>query len=273
MPRYKKIRLGFSTCPNDTFIFDGIVNGKVDLEGVSFDFLMDDVETLNQIAFRGEADMIKVSFYAYLAIRKDYVMLHSGCALGYGNGPLLIARENIPLSEIRKKVVAIPGIHTTAHLLFKIAFPDAHLKRFMIFSAIEDTILSRDVDCGVIIHENRFTYEQKGLIKVLDLGAYWEQLTGFPVPLGGIAVKRSLGSNMIHKLKRIMRRSVEHAMDHPEEAMDFVREHAQAMEDEVMKKHIELYVNDYTLDPGPKGREAIRKLEECHHSLPESNPS
>jgi len=255
------INLAFSPCPNDTFIFDAIIHGRIDLEGLSFSSSLHDVETLNGMALRREPDMVKVSFFTWLLVKDDYVLLDSGSAMGFGTGPLLIGRKEYPLNEIRNLPVAIPGRNTTAHLLFCLALPGAANKQFMIFSEIEDAVLTGRADAGVIIHENRFTYRQKGLKKIIDLGQHWEKLTGSPVPLGGILVRKSLGEEMISRLGRIMHRSVEHALARPGDAMPFVREHAQEMDPAVMQKHIRLYVNNSTLSMGPGGRAALEVLE------------
>ncbi len=263
--------LAFSPCPNDTFIFAALVNGWIDMEGLSFDYELADVEELNMLAIKGRVDMIKVSFYAWLAMRDRYELLESGSALGTGNGPLLIARKRIPLHrhtgndtvavyqmpDIR---VALPGEHTTAHLLFNLAFPQVTTKEFMVFNEIEDAVLSGVVDAGVIIHENRFTYEQRGLIKLLDLGEFWEERSASPIPLGGIIAKRHLGEETLGKLNRIMRRSVQFAMKNPDQVMDFVKAHAQEMNEDVIRKHINLYVNRFTLDLGDDGSRAIQTL-------------
>ena len=254
------ISLAFSPCPNDTFIFDALVHGKIDTEGLEFDFRMEDVETLNHMALKGEADMVKVSYHAFLYLKPAYVLLQSGSALGRGNGPLLIARKVIPGEDIPLVTIAIPGEYTTAYLLFRLAFPEARLKRFLVFSGIENAILEGKVDAGVIIHENRFTYQEKGLVKLLDLGEFWEGLTQAPIPLGGIIVKRSLGYDMINKLNRIMYRSVEYAMLNGPDAMPFVLANAQEMSQEVVMKHIGLYVNDFTLQLGAEGSSAVSKL-------------
>jgi 1,4-dihydroxy-6-naphthoate synthase len=256
------ITLAFSPCPNDTFIFDAMVHHKIDTEGIEFDFRMTDVEELNHAALRNETDVTKVSFHAWLYLKSHYHLLDSGSALGRGNGPLVIARTPCSLEEIRDMNIAIPGEYTTAHLLLKIAAPAPKNKTILVFHRIEDAILNGEVDAGVIIHENRFTYEKKGLVRICDLGEYWENLTGSPIPLGGIVVKKSLGDEMIAKLNRIMRRSVEYAFNHPESVMDFVRANAQEMDEEVIKKHIGLYVNEFTVDLGIDGRNAISKLEE-----------
>jgi 1,4-dihydroxy-6-naphthoate synthase len=254
------IRLGFSPCPNDTYIFEAIVNRRIDLEGLSFDIRLEDVETLNQLAMEDKADMIKVSFHAYLSLAEKYELLNSGCALGSGVGPLLVSARPFSLDDMPRLSVAIPGEHTTAYLLLKLAVPEFREKKIIVFHEIEEAILKGKVDTGVLIHESRFTYEKKGLKKILDLGEYWESTMHVPIPLGGIAAKKSLGSGMISKLNRIMRRSVEYANANPEVVMPYVRCHAQEMDEEVMKKHIALYVNRYTVDLGDDGRSAVKML-------------
>ena len=215
--------MSFSPCPNDTFIFYAIVHGRIDLEGLSFTWDTDDVETLNHKAFAGERNMIKVSYHAYLSLRERYELLDAGSALGFGNGPLLISKNYKSTEELFNRKVAIPGEHTTAHLLLKIAAPRITRKQVMLFSEIEDAISDGSVDAGVIIHENRFTYQQKGLHKIMDLGEFWEKQTGMPESLGGIIVNKDLGKVMIGKLNRIMKRSVEYAFEHPDETMEFVQ--------------------------------------------------
>lgn len=254
------ISLAFSPCPNDTFIFAALVQRWIDLEGFSFDYEMADVEELNRWALEGKTDMIKVSFHAWLSLREHYELLKSGSALGYGNGPLLIARSRIPATRMTDMRVALPGEHTTAHLLFNLAYPQVTRKEFMVFSEIEQAVLSGTVDAGVIIHENRFTYQQKGLVKLIDLGEFWEEKSASPIPLGGIIARRELGEEVMASLNRIMRRSVDFAMKNPGEVMDFVRAYAQEMDDEVMRKHIHLYVNRFTLDLGEDGSRAIQTL-------------
>jgi 1,4-dihydroxy-6-naphthoate synthase len=252
--------LAFSPCPNDTFIFAAIAEKMIDLEGLSFEMQMADVEALNQMALKGEGEMIKMSFRTWLEVRGQYALLDSGAALGFGNGPLVIARQSLTSDQIREGHIALPGAHTTAHFLFSLAYPDAVRKEFMLFSDIENAVLTQKADAGVIIHENRFTYKQKGLVKLMDLGAFWEQKTHAPIPLGGIMAKKSLGAEIIDKMNRIMHRSVQYAFDHPDAVMPFVRQHAQAMDESVMKKHIDLYVNQFTLDLGADGRRAIDAL-------------
>ncbi|MBE0649117.1 MAG: 1,4-dihydroxy-6-naphthoate synthase [Bacteroidales bacterium] len=265
------LSLAFSPCPNDTFIFAALVHGWIDREGLTFDYQMADVEELNLMALSGNADMIKVSFHAWLSIREHYELLESGSALGFGNGPLVVAKSRIPsfrfpgngegsqgqISDIR---VALPGEHTTAHLLFNLAYPQVTKKEFMLFSDIERAVLSGEVDAGVIIHESRFTYQQKGLVKLMDLGEFWEEKSASPIPLGGIIAKRHLGEETLDRLNRIMRRSVQFAIKNPDGVMNFVREHAQEMDDSVIRKHIDLYVNRFTLDLGEDGSRAIQTL-------------
>jgi len=257
-----KLKLGFSPCPNDTFIFDAMIHHKIDTEGLEFEVFYDDVETLNQKSFSQDLDITKLSFHAYAYCVNNYVLLDSGSALGYGVGPLVISKmPNDSSGDIGiNTTVAIPGKFTTASFLFGLAFPQVKNKVEMVFSAIEDAVLNGEVDLGLIIHENRFTYQQKGLHKVIDLGAFWEEKTGCAIPLGGIVVKRSLNADIKHRVNRVIRRSVEYAFANPQSGIEFIRSHAQAMDDEVMYKHIELYVNKYSVDLGPEGRNAIELM-------------
>lgn len=252
--------LGFSTCPNDTFIFDAMVNGRIDTEGLRFELHLADVEELNQLAFKSTLDITKVSYHAFAYLSEAYQLLTAGSALGFNNGPLLISKHKIYPDEVSGLKIAIPGKYTTANLLLSIAFPNLQQKREYLFSDIEEVILSGEADAGVIIHENRFTYQARGLKKIVDLGEYWDQLTGLPIPLGGIIIRRSLPQELRLKVNRVLRRSVEYAFENPNDSLPFVRQHAQSMEEEVMRNHIELYVNDFSLDLGTKGREAITTL-------------
>jgi 1,4-dihydroxy-6-naphthoate synthase len=254
------IKLAFSPCPNDTFIFAAMVNGLIDTEGLAFDYRMEDVEKLNHMAMDGSIDMVKVSYHAFLHLSPVYRLLDSGSALGFGNGPLLISKKQYSIDHLDGLTIAIPGEYTTAHLLLKLLAPGVYNKKILVFNEIEDAILKSDVDAGVIIHENRFTYERKGLIKIADLGEVYENKNHCPIPLGGIIAQKNLGSETVEKLNRIMHNSVAYALDNPDAVMDFVRANAQEMEDEVILKHIHLYVNNYTLDLGPDGREAIARL-------------
>jgi len=267
-----KLSLGFSPCPNDTFIFDALIHHKIDTEGLEFDVFYDDVETLNQKAFRGELDITKLSYHAFAYIADKYVLLDAGSALGFGVGPMLISNVEISISdlqnnqirnsksEIRNPLIGIPGKYTTANFLLGLAFPQATNKKELVFSDIEDAVLDGRVDVGLIIHENRFTYQNKGLKKILDLGDYWEKETGCAIPLGGIVANRNLPVDVQHKINRVLKKSVEFAFANPKSGLEYIRSHAQEMSEEVMYKHIELYVNKYSLDLGEEGRKAIKLL-------------
>jgi 1,4-dihydroxy-6-naphthoate synthase len=255
-----KLTLGFSTCPNDTFIFDAMVHGRVDTEELQFELIMSDVEELNKLAFAGEIDVTKLSYHAFAYITDKYQLLTSGSALGYKNGPLLISKHKIYPDEINDLRIAVPGKYTTANLLLSIAYPNVKEKKEYLFSDIEEAVLSGEMDAGLIIHENRFTYQAKGLKKIIDLGEYWETLTGKPIPLGGIVVNRKLSGNIRKKINRVMKRSVEFAFANPNASYPFVKQYAQEMDDEVMRSHIELYVNDFTRDLGTEGRTSIETL-------------
>lgn len=255
-----KLTLGFSPCPNDTFIFDALVHGKIDTEGLEFKVVMADVEELNRRAFAGDLDITKLSFHAYAYLLNRYVLLDAGSALGNNCGPLLISKRNLSDEEIDTARIAIPGKYTTANFLLSLAFPRATKKIEMLFSEIEEAVLAGKVDAGLIIHENRFTYQQKGLIKIIDLGEFWEGSTGVPIPLGGIVAKRTLPAGILQKINRLMENSVRFALEHPAEPLDFVKCHAQEMDESVMYSHINLYVNDFTAKLGGAGRTAIGKL-------------
>jgi 1,4-dihydroxy-6-naphthoate synthase len=255
-----RISLGFSPCPNDTFLFDALVHGKIDTEGLTFDVRLADVEELNRLAFAGELDVTKLSYHALGHLRDRYALLHAGSALGRGCGPLLIARESLSPLQVAEATIAIPGKYTTANFLLSLAYPTAIVKQEMLFSEIEAAVLSKQVDAGLIIHENRFTYRDKGLVKIRDLGEYWESTTGHPIPLGGIAVHRRIEPAIQQTIDRVLARSVAYALDNPKSSLSYVRAHAQEMDESVMYAHIDLYVNDYSLDLGPEGRAAVTHL-------------
>jgi 1,4-dihydroxy-6-naphthoate synthase len=257
-----KLTLAFSPCPNDCFMFDAIVNRRIDLEGLEFDLRLADVETLNRAAFAGDVDVTKLSYHAYAYCAGDYVLLDAGSALGRNCGPLLISKRAIPEAEVRSGAlrIAIPGKYTTANFLLGLAFPGASNRTELLFSDIEGAVLDGRVDAGLIIHENRFTYAAKGLEKIVDLGEFWEAETGAPIPLGGIAVRRSLPDDSKQAVNRVVRRSVEYAFAHRTASLPFVREHAQEMSEEVMYQHIDLYVNEYSVDLGREGRRAVELL-------------
>jgi 1,4-dihydroxy-6-naphthoate synthase len=256
-----KLTLGFSPCPNDTFIFDALVNKKIDTGEFEFEVQLEDVQTLNEWALEGRLDISKISYGALSGILPQYILLNSGGALGKGAGPLLITRYEVKNTEtVDDMLVAVPGKNTTAHVLFSLAFPQVKQKKFMLFSAIEDAVLSGEVDAGVIIHENRFTYEQKGLKKIVDLGEFWEQQTGYPIPLGGIVMKREFEEPVRRQVDDLIKQSLAYAFANYPEVSDYVKEHAQEMEEKVMRQHIDLYVNNYSLQLGSDGRAAIQKF-------------
>jgi 1,4-dihydroxy-6-naphthoate synthase len=257
-----KLSLGASPCPNDCFIFDAIVNHRIDLEGLEFELRLDDVEALNRSAFAGETDVTKLSYHAYAYCADAYVALDAGSALGRNCGPLLISKRAISAGEVEAGLlrIAIPGKYTTANFLLGFAFPAARNTIELVFSEIEGALLDGRVDAGLIIHENRFTYQAKGLRKIVDLGEYWESKTGAPIPLGGIVIKRAFPEELKQTVNRVLRRSVEYAFAHRQASVPFVRAHAQEMSEEVMYQHIDLYVNDYSIDLGPDGRRAIEFL-------------
>ena len=264
-----KLTLGFSPCPNDTFIFDALVHHKIDTEGLIFEVIFADIEQLNKWAFQGKLDVTKLSYNAFTHCVSDYVLLDSGSALGNNCGPILIKKPNTILTNESK--IAIPGKYTTANMLFNIAFPKNLNKVEIIFHEIENQVLEGSVDAGIIIHENRFTYKDKGLNKVSDLGEFWENETGLPIPLGGIVVKRDLPLSEQKKIERVIRKSVEYAFENPSSSADFVKCHAQEMEKEVVSAHIALYVNDYSISLGKKGRKAVELLfKKSGHSIENS---
>lgn len=256
-----KYTLGFSPCPNDTFIFDALVNHKIDSGEIEFDVRLEDVETLNELAIDSMLDFTKVSYGVLPLITTDYKVLNSGSALGKGVGPLLISKENIPFEEVDNCVIAIPGENTTAHLLFSQAFPNAKNKVFKRYDEIEKFVLdSNEKSLGVIIHENRFTYFERGLQKIVDLGNFWENKTGYPIPLGGIVGKKSLGESILSKVDALIKESIKYAFKNYPLITDYVKIHSQEMEPEVMKKHIDLYVNNYSIALGKDGKRAIEHV-------------
>ena len=257
-----KLSLGFSPCPNDCFMFDAIVNRRIDLQGLEFAVHLADVEALNDAALAGRAQITKLSYHAYAHCAARYELLDAGSALGRNCGPLLVSKRRISREEVAAGGlrIAIPGAYTTANFLLGLAFPKAQNKTELVFSEIEAAVLDERVDAGLIIHENRFTYEEKGLRKIIDLGEYWEGETGAPIPLGGIAVSRSLPDEVKRRVNDLVRRSVEYAFAHRDASLPFVRRHAQEMSEAVMYKHIDLYVNEYSVDLGAEGRRAVELL-------------
>jgi len=254
------LTLGFSPCPNDTFIFDALVNGKIDTRGLTFRYFLEDVETLNRWAEAGKLDITKLSYNAFLHLARRYALLHSGSALGSGVGPLLVAKTPLDMSDPAGLRIAIPGVKTTANLLLSLAFPQAKSKTEVVFSKIEETVLSGRFDAGLIIHESRFTYAQKGLVRLIDLGDWWETAAQAPIPLGGIAMRRDVDPALIATVDALIRESVQYAWQHYPALPPFVTGNAQEMDEAVMRQHIELYVNGYTDDLGERGRQAITTL-------------
>lgn len=267
------LSLGFSPCPNDTFIFDALVNKKIDTQGIEFDIVLEDVQTLNDWAKEGRLDVSKISYGVLPLVLNGYVVLHSGGALGKGVGPLLITnKENYDRLaadhfKLQNASVAIPGVNTTAHMLFSLAFPEVKNKTFMVFHEIENAVLNGKADAGVIIHENRFTYHDKGLIKIIDLGAYWEENVKVPIPLGGIVMKRSFEPALQQTVDSLIRQSVSYAFEHYPELTDYIRMHSQEMSEQVMRQHIDLYVNNYSVELGNDGKAAVKKLLEVYAEL------
>lgn len=262
-----KLSLGFSPCPNDTFIFDALVNDKIDTGGLSFAVILEDVETLNQWALKGKLDVTKLSYGVLPLVLDKYILLNSGSALGKGVGPILIQNLKFKIQNIEDFLVAIPGEHTTAHLLFSLAYPNAKNKIFIRYDEIEDFVLAGK-GLGVIIHESRFTYAAKGLHKITDLGDYWERTTGSSIPLGGIVAKRSLNHSISNLVDRLIKRSVEYAYEHHyKELTGYVKKHSQEMSEEVMRKHIDLYVNNFSIDLGEEGRNSVEKLLNIYQNI------
>ena len=268
----QKLSLAISPCPNDTFIFDALVHHKIDTEGLEIELHFADVESLNEAAFRQQYDITKLSYHAYSYVADKYVLSNSGSALGNNCGPLLIGRNILSDEEVNRSSIAIPGKYTTANFLFSLRYPDAKNKEYMLFSDIEQSILSGSLDAGVIIHENRFTYQQKGLKKIIDLGEYWEETYHAPIPLGGIAIKRSIDTEVQQKIQCVIRKSIEFAFKDPGSSSGFVKQHSQEMADDVIQQHINLYVNAYSEDLGKEGIRAVETLYEVaqkNHLIPE----
>jgi 1,4-dihydroxy-6-naphthoate synthase len=268
------LNIGFSPCPNDTFIFDALVNKKIDTEGLNFEPVLEDVQTLNEWALQGRLDITKISYGVLPLLLKNYIVLNAGGALGKGVGPLLITKQaGAENKDVNEMTIAVPGEHTTAHMLFSLAYPQATKKKFMLFSAIEDAVLNGEVDAGVIIHENRFTYQQKGLHKLVDLGEYWEKQTGNPIPLGGIVMKKTFNSELQQKVDNLIKRSLEYAFENYPLITDYVKQHSQEMSESVMRQHIDLYVNNYSLQLGAEGKAAVNTFLDIYSQLKQVNPT
>jgi 1,4-dihydroxy-6-naphthoate synthase len=258
--------LGFSPCPNDTFIFDALVNKKIDTGDFHFNVRLEDVETLNELAKKNVLDFTKISYGVLPLVASNYKVLNSGSALGKGVGPLLISKIPVDFEQVENYTIAIPGENTTAHLLFSLAFPNAKKKVFKRYDEIESAVLGSDEILGVIIHENRFTYMNRGLHKIVDLGNYWEEKTSLPIPLGGIVGKKNTDENILKQVDSLIKKSIEYSFNNYPLISDYIKMHSQEMEEEVMKKHIDLYVNDYTIDLGDNGKNAIEKFIEIYNN-------
>lgn len=254
------LSLAYSPCPNDTFIFYPLVHGLVGSPEFSFRERLEDVETLNRLALRGELDITKISFHLLGFIRKDYCLLRSGGALGRGCGPLVVSKRFNEMGEIKGKRIAVPGRYTTANLLLRLFDPELDNVVFLPFHEIMGAVASGEVDAGVIIHESRFTFPEYGLTRLLDLGEWWEKETGHPIPLGGIVAKRSLGKETVDSIDRMLRASVEYGFSHPGEANAYIRAHSREMSEEVCAAHINLYVNSFSIDLGDEGEAAVTTL-------------
>ncbi len=256
----RELTLGYSPCPNDTFIFYALIHGQSLCPGVRFTERLEDVETLNKLALAGQLDLTKISYHALGHLRQNYALLRSGGALGRGCGPLVVAPAATSMAQLRGKTIAIPGKLTTANLLLQL-YGEGYEKLLVLpFHQIMPAVVAGRADAGVIIHESRFTYQQQGLKQVVDLGEWWEESSGCPIPLGGILARRDLGSDLIGQLDQALRRSVEYAFAHPQEPQNYIREHAQELDEEVIRSHIALYVNDFSLDLGAEGIRAIETL-------------
>lgn len=260
----KSVSLGYSPCPNDTFIFYALIHGKVDTKGLRFDEVLLDVETLNQKALSSELDLTKISFHAFGHLRDKYCLLHSGSALGRGCGPLVIAKNACSMKDLRMKRIAIPGNLTTAYLLLQLYDPQFALKNSNIiempFHEIIAAVADEKADAGLIIHESRFTYPSYGLTAVMDLGKWWEEETGLPIPLGGIALKRTLIDGPGRDIDRFLKQSVEYAFANRSEPMAYIKNHSQELSEDVISRHIDLYVNDHSIDIGKEGKKAVEEL-------------
>ncbi|MCX5717527.1 MAG: 1,4-dihydroxy-6-naphthoate synthase [Nitrospirae bacterium] len=257
----KTLSLGYSPCPNDTFIFYALVHGKIDAGGLQFKEILLDVETLNQMALKGKLDITKVSYNAFGNLCEDYCLLRSGGALGKGCGPLVVASKECEMKDLKGKTIAIPGELTTAYLLLQLYEPDFRNNvKVMPFHEIMGAVKEEKVDAGLIIHEGRFAYPSYGLKKIIDLGEWWERETGLLIPLGCIIAKRSLGIDVISKVERLIRESVQYAMSRRDEPVKYIKKHSQELYDSVIAEHINLYVNDYSIDIGNDGIRAVRKL-------------
>ena len=256
------LSLGFSPCPNDTFIFNALVNGTVKIAGVEVREQLHDVETLNQMAFDNVLDVTKLSFFAWLMVRDQYDLLASGGALGFGCGPVVIARKGMTRDDMGDARIVLPGQWTTAHLLFRLWAPQANRRSFVPYDQIFQNLADGRADCGVIIHESRFTFRERGFVPVTDLGAWWEEQTGLPIPLGCIAAHKRIGKESAAATEAAIRASIALARQDPAATLPYIRAHSQEITAEVLEAHIQTFVNEFSLDLGAAGREAVAALAE-----------
>lgn len=269
-----KLSLGFSPCPNDTFIFDALVNKKIDTEGLDFEVHLEDVQTLNNFALEDKLDFSKISYGVLPLLLHSHTLLNSGGAMGNGVGPLLICKDqNITPDQVNNLRIAIPGKNTTAYLLFSYVYPNAKNISFYVFNEIEAAVLSGEVDAGVIIHENRFTYAEKGLYKITDLGSEWETKTKSPIALGGIVATNKIPKPIMQKVDDLIAKSVKYAFENYPTISEYVSIHAQEMSEAVMRKHIDLYVNDFSIDMGLAGKNAVETLVNIYQQINITQPS
>ncbi len=267
-----KINIGISPCPNDTFIFFGLLSGKIDTCGIEFTPVITDVEKLNQHALRGDLEITKLSYHVFYKVVEKYCILNSGSAIGHANGPILVSKRKIYPDEIPQVSIAIPGVNTTANLLLSLAWPNAKKRKEYLFSDIEDAVLSEEQEAGILIHEKRFTYAERGLKKIIDLGELWEQQSGLPIPLGGIAASRNIDKKTLQSIQEMIRKSIEYAYKNSEPCMAFIKQYSDEKNNDIIHKHIDLFVNNYSLDMGNEGRKAVTELykQSCKKGLIEN---
>ncbi|MEO6917307.1 MAG: 1,4-dihydroxy-6-naphthoate synthase [Chitinophagaceae bacterium] len=266
-----RLTIGFSPCPNDTFIFDALINKNIDSGGLELEPVLADVQTLNEWALIGKLDVTKISYGVLPLLLANYQVLSSGGALGKGVGPLLIAQKHLSREEIIRGRIGIPGANTTAHLLFSLAYPEAKNKKFVVFSELEQAVIDGSIDAAVIIHENRFTYQNKGLVKLADLGVYWENETNSPIPLGGIVTRREYSEALKVQLNDLVKSSVQYSLQRYPVITEYVKMHSQELEEQVMRSHIDLYVNDYSVALKDDGKDAVENLMKVYQRVNHSS--
>ena len=256
------LTVAYSPCPNDTFMFHDLAAGRLRLPGHDLQTHLHDVETLNRLALEAVYDVTKVSIPAYLKVRGQYELLNVGAAVGFGCGPLLVAKKDWPRADLARCRVAVPGALTTAHVLLRLWAPELSDRVFVPYDQVMPLVAAGQVDCGVLIHEGRFVYPQRGLRLLVDLGQWWQAETQLPIPLGGIIARRQLGEPTLREFEALLRQAIENSLAHPAGAWDYVRQHAQELDADTLASHVKMFVNDFSLDLGPEGRAAVARLEE-----------